>query len=59
MAFCSCSSCWRMMGLRLGRLLFAFCSSWASLGENKERSVRKRDEIEKESEIDQEIEEEG
>lgn len=59
LAFCSCSSCRRTMGLRLGRLLFAFCSSWASLGENRERSVRKRDEMEKESEMDQKIEEEG
>lgn len=31
LAFCSSSCCRRMMGLRLGRLFFAFCSNWASL----------------------------
>lgn len=53
LAFCSCSICRRMMGLRLGRLFFAFCSNWASLGQREKRDGeerRERDENEKREE---------
>lgn len=61
MAFCSCSICRRMMGLRLGRLFFAFCSNWASLGDHKKKSKERvyRNRREKEGEMDQQREEEG
>lgn len=45
LAFCSCSSWRRMMGLRLGRLFFAFCSSWASLGEKREDGWRREKKV--------------